>query len=248
MKNYLMVAVGIRFLADFLLIMAVNRLSVPGERVFRGVLGAAIGCLYAAGCTLLGWQFLRHPIGYVVSLLITCLTAFGIGNSVLRKWPMFCLLRLGLDGLGNSTGEMIGAALLFGVCLYGFKWSGKQHYVPVELEYGNNRITLQALYDTGHRLTDPVTGKPVLVVGADVACRLTGLTPQQLRKPVETMGVIHGLRLISYQTVGRSGELMLALMPDHIRIGKKKSNALVAFTPQVLDENGKFQGLIGGTV
>ena len=248
MKNYLIAALVIRLLADFLLIMAVNRLSVPGKSVFRGVLGAVVGCVYAAGCTLVRWQFLRHPIGYVISLLITCLTAFGVGKSDFRKWPMFCLLRLGLDGMGNSTGKMIGAALLFGVCLYGFRWSGKRHYVPVELEYGKNRVTLQALYDTGHRLTDPVTGKPVLVVGADIACQLTGLTPQQLRKPVETIGVLRGLRLIPYQTVGRSGEMMLALMPDHIRIGKRKRKVLVAFAPQVLDEDGKFQGLIGGTV
>ena len=245
MQSYVVIGIIIRFLADFLLIMGVNRLSVPGERVWKGVAGAAVGGLYAVLCTTLKWQLLSHPVGYGISLLLTCLTAFG--KDSLRKWPMFCLLRLGLDGLGTGTGELIGAAMLFGVCLYGFRFGGKR-YVPVQLQYGSKRATLQALYDTGHHLTDPVTGKPVLVVGADIATGLTGLTPEQLRKPVEMMGTIPGLRLIPYQTVGRAGEMMLALPLEHIRIGKRKGSFLVAFAPQVLDETGKFQGLIGGTV
>lgn len=248
MEGYLIVAVLIRFCADLFLIMAINRLSVPAERAWRGISGAVVGGLYAAGCTLLQWRFLSGPVCYGAALLLSCFVAFGTGRNVLQKWPMFCLLRLGLDGLGSSTGEMIGAALLFGVCLYGFRWDGRKQYVPVELRHKENRVTLQALYDTGHGLTDPITGKPVLVVGADIAGRLTGLTPEQLRKPVEMMGAIPGLRLIPYRTVGRAGELILALPLEHIRIGKRNSSCLVAFAPQVLDESGKFQGLIGGTV
>lgn len=245
MPKYVIIGILIRILADFLLIMGVNRLNIPGERAWRGVAGSVVGGLYAVLCTVRKWQFLSHPVGYVLSLLLTCLIAFG--KDGIAKWPMFCLLRLGLDGMGNNTAQMIGAAMLFGVCLYGVRFGGRKQYVPVKLQYGNKQITLQALYDTGHSLTDPVTGKPVLVVGADVADRLTGLTPEQLRKPVEMMGKLPGLRLIPYQTVGRS-ELMLALPLEHIRIGKKRSSFLVAFAPQVLDENGKFQGLIGGTV
>ena len=246
MQSYIVIGIIIRILADFLLILGINRLSAPGERIWRGLAGAVAGGIYATLCMVLKWQFLRHPVGYAVSLLLTCLIAFGFGNHM-RKWPMFCLLRLGLDGLGNSTGELIGAALLFCVCLYCFRVAGGKRYVPVELQYQNNRVALQALYDTGHGLTDPVTGKPVLVVGADVADRLTGLTQEELKKPVEMMGKVPGLRLIPCQTIGRA-ELMLALPLEHIRIGNRKGRYLVAFAPRVLDENGKFQGLIGGTV
>lgn len=247
MQKYVVIAMVIRLLADLLLIMGVNRLNAPENRVWRGLAGAAAGGVYAVACMVLKWRILSHPVGYILSLLLTCLIAFGIRTDNLRKWPMFCLLRLGLDGMGSNTGQMIGAAMLFGVCLYGFRLGNRKRYVPVKLRYRNNQVTLQALYDTGHTLTDPVTGKPVLVVGADVADRLTGLSSEQLKKPVEMMGTIPGLRLIPYQTVGRS-ELMLALPLEQIRIGKKNGSFLVAFAPQVLDENGKFQGLIGGTV
>lgn len=246
MEGYLIIAIWIRFFTDFLVIMGINRLFVPGENPWRGLTGAAVGGFYAAGCGVLQWGFLIHPACYGGSLVLICLIAFGVSRESLRKWAMFCLLRLGMDG--DSTGEMVVSLLLFCVCLYGFHRSGKKVYVPVELQYRNQKIKFQALYDTGHQLTDPVTGKPVLVVGADVAKLLTGLTPQQLQQPVETIGTIPGLRLIPYQTVSRTGEMMLALQPEKMRIGKRKNCCLVAFAPQVLDESGKYQGLIGGKV
>ena len=248
MESYFVVAMMIRILADFLLIVGVNQMSLPGERLWKGIVGAAAGGLYAAGCMLLRWRFLRHPVCYVLSLLLTSLIAFGIGREGLQKWPMFCLLRLGLDGLGKGTEELLGAMLLFAVCLYGFRWMGGKRYVPVELQCRGHKVKLKALYDTGHQLTDPITGKTVLIVGADIAAELTGLTPQQLCNPVEVMGVIPGLRLIPYQTVGRAGEMLVALRPEYMKIGKRRSQCLVAFAPQVLDGDGKFQGLIGGMV
>lgn len=246
MEGYLIIAIWIRFFTDFFVIMGINRLLMPGENSFRCFLGAAVGGVYAAGCSVLPWDFLSHPVCYGGSLVLICLMAFGVSREALRKWAMFCLLRLGMDG--DSTGEMVISFLLFCVCLYGFRRSGKKVYVTVEMQYRDRKIKLQALYDTGHQLTDPITGKPVLVVGADVARLLTGLTPQQLQQPVENIGAIPGLRLIPYQTVSRTGEMMLALQPEKMKIGKRKRCFLVAFAPQVLDESGKYQGLIGGKV
>lgn len=251
MEQYILMAVFIRFLADFLLIMAVNRLTLQEQGVFRAFLGSAVSGIYAAGCVALQWSFLNHPICYMVCLMLTCLLAFGAKKNCLSGWLAFCLLRFGLDGIGAGQGmmpELLGASILCAVCLYRFRRGGEKRYVPVELCYGDRKVSFQALYDTGHQLRDPLTGKPVLVVGADVADELAGLTSRQLEKPVEMMGRIPGLRLIPYQTVGRSGELMLALQLERTKIGKKKGSYLVAFAPQVLDGNGQYQGLIGGNV
>ena len=81
-----------------------------------------------------------------------------------------------------------------------------------------------------------------------MARELTGLTKQQLRKPVDALGTIPGLRLIPYRTVDQSGRFLLALQLKHTKIGKRTGSALVAFAPEVLDGNGKYQALIGGTV
>ncbi len=249
MKYYILLAVIIRFLVDFMLILAINRLFIQFESPVRGLLGGAVGALYAAACML---PMLQHPVWYFLSLLLTSAAAFGVCTAAIRQIVVFCLLRLGLDSLGWNQGsvrEMTGLLILCGVCLWIFFGSnGIRRMIPVQLSYGGKQVKLCALLDSGHDLRDPVTGKPVLIVGADVADRLTGLTAQQLRRPVETMGAIPGLRLIPYQTVDSSGNMLLAMQLPEARIGRKKGSFLVAFAPQVLDGKGQFQALIGGNV
>ena len=106
-------------------------------------------------------------------------------------------------------------------------------------------MRLTALRDTGNSLRDPITGKPVLIVGADIAEKLTGLSPAALRDPVRTMGSLPGLRLIPYRTVGNTG-FLLALRIPSVKIGNRQGSALVAFSPHILGSG--YQALTGGTV
>jgi stage II sporulation protein GA (sporulation sigma-E factor processing peptidase) len=99
---------------------------------------------------------------------------------------------------------------------------GFQQIVQVELTYGGQTVKLNALRDTGNTLRDPVTGKSVLVVGADIADRLTGLSRRQLSEPVETISEIPGMRLIPYRAVGQPSGLLLALPVRKSKIGGKK--------------------------
>ena len=117
--------------------------------------------------------------------------------------------------------------------------------IPVELTYGAQTVRLTALRDTGNSLRDPITGKPVLIVGADIAEKLTGLSPAALRDPVRTMGSLPGLRLIPYRTVGNTG-FLLALRIPSVKIGNRQGSALVAFSPHILGSG--YQALTGGTV
>ena len=118
-------------------------------------------------------------------------------------------------------------------------------YVPVELYYAGRKLTLTALRDTGHSLRDPITGRPVLIVDALTAEGLTGLSRQQLQKPLETMGTVPGMRLIPYKTIGGTG-VMLALWLTDMKIGSQQRSGLVAFSPEVLSTDGVYQALFGG--
>ena len=100
--------------------------------------------------------------------------------------------------------------------------------------------------DTGNLLRDPITGRQVLVVGGDVALELTGLTQEQLRSPVESIGALPGLRLIPYRNVGNSSGFLLALRLQNVKIGKWKGSTLVAFAPEGLSSEGAYQALTGG--
>ena len=103
-----------------------------------------------------------------------------------------------------------------------------------------------ALRDTGNTLRDPITGGEVLVIGADAAGELTGLTQAQLRNPIDSLGTIPGLRLIPYHSIGNEGGFLLALKLQNVKIGSWKGSSLVAFAPEGLNLEGTYQALTGG--
>jgi stage II sporulation protein GA (sporulation sigma-E factor processing peptidase) len=155
-------------------------------------------------------------------------------------------LGVGNGGLGSLVAAAAGISL---ICAVGFREKlGSVSYVPVYLSYGGKSVRLTALCDTGNTLRDPVTGRSVLVVGADVAQQLTGLTKQQLQSPVQTMSQapLSGLRLVPYHAVGQDSGLLLALRMQDVIIGKWKGSSLVAFAPQGLSMEGNYQALTGG--
>ena len=181
--------------------------------------------------------------------------AFGLSVSALRRICIFALLSMALGGIALGMGtdniwSLIAAAVgLLLVCAFGFRQRpGSVAYLPVELRYGQKLLRLTALRDTGNSLVDPVTGRSVLVVDANAAIALTGLTLQQLQKPVEAVSnaLLPGLRLISYQAVGQPGGMLLALRIPDVRIGDWKGSSLVAFAPNGLSREGAYQALTGG--
>lgn len=250
MADYLVLGVVLNFIVNFMLVLAASRLSGFDCGILRACLGAAVSALYAIACTVPRLWFLQSRLWYSVSLVLVSLTAFGLERTTVCRGLVFCLLRLALDGLTDGNDDyfdLIWAGSLSLICLYGFRGGLWRHYVPVELCYGQQAVSVTALHDTGNSLRDPVTGSSVLVIGADAASALTGLTRQQLSQPVDAMGAIPGLRLIPYKTVGNSS-FMLALRIPNAKIGTRKEDMLVAFAPQEIDGNGKYQALIGGTV
>ena len=90
----------------------------------------------------------------------------------------------------------------------------------------------------------------MLVLSGDVAQRLTGLTEQQLRAPLETLAQrpIPGLRLIPYRAVGQRGGMLLALRFEDVKIGSRRQSAVVAFAPEGIGKGSMYQALTGGAL
>lgn len=253
MQVYLDVVILLNFLVDFLLLMGTNRLCGYPARPGRAALGGAIGGIYAGMCLLPGFSFLGNVLWRAVSLGLMASVCFGFTRNALRRGAVFALLSLALGGaaLGLTSkgfwAIIAAAGCICVLCAVGFR--GKltgQSYVPVELTYGGKRIKLMALQDTGNTLRDPITGRQVLVVGADIAHQLTGLTVQQLQRPVENVGFLPGLRLIPYRAVGQEAGLLLALKLPQVKIGTWQGSTLVAFAPEGLSPEGAYQALTGG--
>lgn len=255
MTVYVDLVMLLNFLVDFLLLMGTNSLCgrPPGWK--RAALAAALGGVYGGACLLPGFHFLGNTLWRLVSLALISGIAFGFSVSGLRRGIVFVLLSMALGGIALGLGSsgvvslIAAAAGVFLMCFLGFRNKlGAASYVPVELRYGGKSVQLTALCDTGNTLRDPVTGKPVLVVGAQIAQQLLGLTPQQLQSPAAavTEAPLPGLRLIPYRAVGQPGGLLLALRLPQVRIGTWKGSSLVAFAPDGLSADGEYQALTGG--
>ena len=252
---YLDAVALLNFLVDFLLLLGTNRLCGYPPLWGRSALAAALGGIYGAVCLLPGMGFLGNTLWRCVSLGLMSWIAFGISKSALRRAVIFVLLCMALGGIaqgfgiGGAASVIASAAAVCMMCFFGFRdRPGSVSYVPVELSYGNKQLRLTALCDTGNTLTDPITGRSVLVVGAEVAQQLTGLTQQQLRSPVSavTQASIPGLRLIPYRTVSQPSGMLLALRFPRVRIGSWQGSSLVAFAPEKLCDDGQYQALTGG--
>ena len=254
MTVYLDGVILLNFLIDLLLLIGAGRLCGHPVKLRRALLGAALGGVYAGVCLLPGFYFLGNILWRSVSLAAMAVLSYGLSKSALRRGLVFAFLTLALGGAvlgigrGGAVGILCAAGVLCLLCCFGFRGHiGGMAYVPVELSYGEKRMRLTALQDTGNTLRDPVTGKDVLVIGADVAGELTGLTREQLRSPVESIGALPGLRLIPYSSVG-SSSFLLAMRLQNVKIGTWQGNTLVAFAPDIFRSEGAYQALTGGVV
>ena len=245
------VVVGIlNFLVNGLLLLGVRRLLPGPGHPLRLLPAAAFGGLYGSICMMPGWGFLGSFGWRLVFLGISAVMAFGLRRTALRRYVLFLLLHLALTGatagLQGRFWTAVAAGSIVGLMGAAAFLERPGTFVPVELCHGDRVVKLTALRDTGNTLTDPITGEAVLVVGADVAQKLTDLTAAQLRCPVTAMTLHPGLRLIPYKTIDRPSGMLLAMRIPRAKIGSRKGSALVAFAPEGLDEKGRYQALMGG--
>ena len=123
--------------------------------------------------------------------------------------------------------------------------------------YGKT-IELEAMVDTGNRLSDPVTNDRIVVVEYP---RVRDALPHGMRAVLDVFGVSdaagtlrmlanagygEGFRLIPFSAIGTKHGLLLALRADSVREGNKTAEeALVALTENDLSEETGCGAVIG---
>ena len=270
----------LNFVVDYLLLLAAGRLS--GEVLRRGrlALGAALGAAYAGAVFLPGLGFLVHPLCKVGASILAVLLGYGGSPRLLRVslvffavsaafgGGIFALQLLGSRSLVLSNGVisspldlklvLLSAAGCYVLITLLFqraaRHSPRRELAPAVVELGVRRVALTALVDTGNTLTDPVSGRPVLVAEG---AKMDGLFPagtaptrEELHDPsaaLERLGQA-GLRcrLLPYQAVGVECGLLLALRADRVKVGGEDYGPLlVALSPTSLTDGGGYCALIG---
>lgn len=256
MRVYLDLVMLLNFLVDLCLLLGTNRLGGYPTGWKRCMLGAAFGGLYSGVCMLPGFQFMGNLLWRFLSLLIMAGISYGFTSHMLRQAGVLLILSMALGGLAMSFGKgevlplLCCGVILLGLCRLGFAYPpGSVQYEEVTIGYGEKRVRILALRDTGNNLVDPVTGESVLVISGRIARELTGLTDAQLRDPLGTLakGALPGLRLIPCRTV-YGGGMLLGMRFSDITVGKRKTSAVVAFAQDGLGREEAFQALTGGVL
>ena len=243
------------FLVQFLLLLGTNRLlGFPGSP-WRCAAGALLGGVWSGASLIPRLFFLGSWYWHPVSLGLMCMLSFGLDTDSWKRWALFFLLSLGTEavtvcmGRGDWLSLALGLLLAWGLSCFSLG-EGRQIKIPVTLTHGGRSMNLTALRDTGNTLRDPVSGDPVLVISPEAAMQLTGLTKQQLCKPLETLTQrpIPGLRLIPYRAVGQGNGMLLGARLQDVRSRGRVLRTVVAFAPEGLDAEDGYQALTGGYV
>ncbi len=249
---YLDLVVLLNFLVDFLLLLGTNRLAGIRGGTMRCALAATLGGVYGGACLLRGFHFLGNTFWRMCILGLIAICAFGLDKSAWKRSGIFLLLSMALGGVTVCFGRKdmlalaLGAGGLWLLCRVGFGGGiGGKECVPLTLSFGERRVYLTALRDSGNTLRDPISGEEVFIIGAEAAEKLTGLSCDQLRTPLETMAKrpIPGLRLIPYHAVGGGG-MLLALRLEDVRVDGKTQPAVVAFSGENIGNGGIYQALV----
>lgn len=252
MAVYLDLVVILNFLVDFLLLLGTNRLAGHRGELGRCALAATLGGVYAGACMLRGFHFLGNTFWRVCVLGLIALCAFGFEKSAWKRCGLFLLLSMALGGAAmcfhrrDALALILGAGGIWLLCRIGFGGRvGRQEYVPLRLSYGGNTVQLTALRDSGNTLRDPVSGEEVFIIGAEAAEKLTGLTKEQLRRPLETLAEhpVPGLRLIPFHGVGGGG-MLLAVRIRETMVGGRMQPAIIAFSWEDIGRGGEYQALV----
>lgn len=244
----------LNFLVDFFLLLGTNRLSGFPSGIRHSAAAALIGAAYSGACLMPGFRFLGNALWRLVCLGIMGAAAFGWDRSAVRRTVLFILLSMALGGIALGLGRgdfltlVLSASGVWIMCRMGFGGNPGQEYVPVTIPCENGPLKVFALRDTGNTLRDPITGESVLILGADAAMQLTGLSAHQLRNPVETAASHRGYRLIPYHAVGQPGGMLLMKRMADVTLGGKRRDVLVAFAPDGIGKAEGYQALVGGMV
>ena len=248
------VCFAINFCADYLVCLLAARLcAAPLERGHYA-LAALLGALWAVGAAALG-SFFVSPGGKLLAAAGMCLAAFYGRREFPRLCAAFCALSAALGGavwalsLGNGgqgvSLPLLGLSfLLFWVAFSVFlRESGRKRereILEITVRFCGKETRLRALHDTGNTLSDPISGKHVMVA-APAAVRalfspyealLELSDPAELLSCADALEPLRGrLRLVPYTAVGAKG-FLAAFRPDALFIGgRERDDLLVALSP-----------------
>lgn len=243
------------FTMDFLLLSVVRKVMKLEKRKGGIFLASLAGAVYALAVMLVPFPifFLQFFATYAVMSALMVLIAFRVRKprEILRAVAglyLAAVMAAGFlqlfEGLGGDRTSLLfyGAAAAGSIWLTMVLWKAAAggavqsgHLYQVTLYYRGKSGTFTGFLDTGNRLTEPVSGKPVSILSADSA--------------KELFSRVDGVLYVPFRTVGREGGVIPAVRADRMEIREDGRNTVIenpyiALSKEPLSQAGAYQILL----
>lgn len=250
---YIDIWFGINFGMNLLLLWILGEVGRKPFQIFRLLLAAAGG---AFGACLLFFLpisiWLQTFLQYLLLpwFMIWCAFPVSCMKEGIRMFLLFYLAAFLTGGIGELLVKHFGRhvwSLFFlagslicvikAVLLPLMKGEAeKQRLYDIELEKDGKTAVMRALLDTGNRLYEPYRGTPVCVVSVSCVKELAE----------ETEGILY----IPYQSIGKQGGMLPAMIFDSIRILGRQTiqvnHPVIALYQGDVSADGSYQMLLHG--
>ena len=185
----------------------------------------ALMCLLAFGIKDSG------TFGYFMSCTVYFGVSVGTGGLMTAMYSLLNRMELPLDQLGNNGYDIsvwgfgvLAIASAIATSLGGkfIKSVSNSTVSKVVVEYQGRAAVINGMEDTGNLLTDPISGRPIVVIDLKSAGRLIGEESAQMAARGDVSGVIgvngdHKIRVIPINTAS-GNSVLCAFVPDRIII------------------------------
>ena len=268
MVVYLDLVFLLNCMADALALYVTARLSGLPVIRRRMLIASLIGGGYGLVCLLPSMEILGSIFSQTLIAAILVWVVFGFRTIFLRLFFLFFILSCSMCGILMA---LVHSFASFGVpnTLHSMNWKvfflaggicyfllsvvfrgNASHAVSGQIYAGKlcrkeREASLNILIDTGHTLSDPLTGKPVITVWLDATKTIWSKEEWEVLSKLNTKGEMAccellakispgEFRLIPYRAVGVSEGFLMCFSPDEIIINNQsleKYAVALSFTP-----------------
>lgn len=273
MVVYLDIVFLLNCLSDALALYVTARLSGLPVRTRRLLIASLLGGTYGALCALCLPAAALLPQLAVAAGLVWLV--FGRQAAFLRQFFLFFLLSCTLGGVLMAAGRFLERGegflsgldwrvffLAGGICFVllsvvfrgGARHAAAGQLCQCRIERQGRAAELSTLLDTGHTLSDGLTGEQVLTVHWAALDPLWTEREREILSHLERDGAAAclerlggGFRLLPYQAVGVRVGLLLCFRADRVCLdGRDRGKITVALSPTAVSDGGGYAGLWGG--
>lgn len=178
-----------------------------------------------------------HGSYFALLFFLLCICSFLRG--ILTDQGAFFLAPFGAVIFVSVVGYAVGIGIL------GFlkKRQNRSRCVDCRLIVKGKTVPVRCFVDTANFLTDPTSGRPVVIVEYPLLRRfLSELPPPMTYAFAAYFGP--SARVIPYYAVSGEGKMLSAFLPDAFSVEGVPQRVLIAVSDRRLEERGRFFGII----